>query len=112
MKEGTMRASLPLVLGIALWLHPQPVRADVLVDTILDLNTLQIVPASGMVEFLSPLTAQVFVQAQDSLGGFDQNFVTVTDGSTNSISTKPGLLASASGSATGIPTVPLLLADA
>ena len=107
-----MRASLPLVLGIALWLPSHPVRADVLVDTILDLNTLQIVPASGMVEFLSPLTAQVFVQAQDSLDGFDQNFVSVTDGSTDSVGTTPGLLASASGSATGIPTVPILFADA
>jgi hypothetical protein len=83
-----MRATLTIVLGVAFWLHPIPVRADVVVSTSVDLTQIQIVPASGSVEFLSPGTAQVFAQAQDSLGGLDQNFDSVSDSSTTlSVST-------------------------
>lgn len=64
-----MRATLHAVLGVAFWLHSIPLRADVLVST-----SLAHLLARGPVEFLSPWTAPVFAQAENSRGGFHQNF--------------------------------------
>jgi hypothetical protein len=85
---------------------PASLRADVIVNTSLSLTGLQISPASGTLQILSPLTASAFAQAQDSLGGFDQKFNTVNDGATSASALT--VLASSSGAG----SAPLLDANA
>jgi hypothetical protein len=92
-----MRATLLLIAAFVFSLNPTAVRADVVVSSSLDLSQLQIVPTEGTVEFLSPWTAQVFVQAQDSLGGLDQHFNSVNDSATSASASTA--LANASGAA-------------
>jgi hypothetical protein len=94
-----------LVLAV-LFAFPVSLRADVIVSTSLSLTGLQISPSSGTLQILSPLTASAFAQAQDSLGGLDQQFNSVDDGTTSASALT--LLASASGAA----SAPLLHANA
>jgi hypothetical protein len=94
-----------LVLAI-LCLFSVSLRADVIVSTSLNLTGLQISPSSGTLQVLAPLTASAFAQAQDSLGGFDQQFNSVDDGTTSASALT--FLAGASGAA----SAPLLDANA
>jgi hypothetical protein len=77
-----MRATL-LILGFAYGLFPGVVRADAVVTTSLALTRLQILPAAGAVQLLSPWTAFVFAQAEDSLGGLDASTSSVFDSGTS-----------------------------
>ena len=94
-----------LILAV-LCLFPVSLRADVIVSTSLNLTGLQISTSSGTLQLLSPLTAAAFAQAQDSLGGLDQHFNSVNDGTTSASALT--FLASASGAA----SAPLLDASA
>jgi hypothetical protein len=76
-----MRITL-LIASAAFALNPALVHADVVVSTSLSLTDLQIQPASGSVQFISPWTASVFAQAQDSLGGLDAHSDSVVDSAT------------------------------
>lgn len=76
-----------------------PAQADVIVSTSLTLNGLTISPASGSLNIISPVTASAFATAQDSLGGFDQQFNTVNDSTTSATATTGLANASASASA-------------
>lgn len=86
-------------------------RADVMVSTSVSLTQLTITPETGLLEFIQPLNsppgcvsaslcATSFVQALDSLGGFDQNYV-VADNSTAS-ATAVTALANATGTASAL----------
>lgn len=93
-----------LILAV-LCVFPASLRADVIVSTSLSLSELQISPSSGSLQILSPLIASAFAQAQDSLGGLDQHFNSVGDGTTSASALT--LLATASGAA----SAPLLDAN-
>jgi hypothetical protein len=71
--------------------------ADVIVNTKLGLTELQIVPTTGTLEILSPVTAFTFAQALDSLGGSDAQSNSVQDSGTSANAATT--LASASGAA-------------
>src|ERR1700693_2116243 len=71
--------------------------ADVIVNTKLGLTELQIVPTTGTLEILSPVTAFTFAQALDSLGGSDAQSNSVQDSATSANAATT--LASASGAA-------------
>jgi len=85
-----------LILAI-LCVFPVAVQADIIVSTNLNLTGLEISPSSGTLQVLSPLTASAFAQAQDSLGGLDQQFNSVDDGTTTASALT--FLASANGAA-------------
>jgi len=65
-----------------LWLAI-PLKADVIVSSSINLTGLSISPASGSVSIISPFAASAFAQAQDSLGGFANQFNTVNDTATS-----------------------------
>ena len=58
-------------------------HASVIVSTSLSLTSLTIVPNTGTVEIISPLSASAFAYTFDSLGGSDANFNSVDDDSTS-----------------------------
>jgi hypothetical protein len=60
-----------------------PAWATAVVNTSLDLTSFQILPASGTLNILSPVTAFVFAQALDSTGASDQNTNSVNDAATS-----------------------------
>jgi hypothetical protein len=62
-----------LMLSLLVALAPQ-LAATVIVSTDINANSIGIVPSSGMVVFQQPWTAQVYAQAQNSLGQFDAHF--------------------------------------
>jgi hypothetical protein len=66
---------------LALCLHPATgiVQASVIANSSLTLTQFQILPSTGSVRFLSPVTATTFAQVQDSLGGLDQQLNTIDD---------------------------------
>jgi hypothetical protein len=72
-----------LFLSVAVFLGPTAARADVIVNTQLDLTALQIAPTTGTLDILSPLTALTFAQALDSLGGSDAQSNSVNDSATS-----------------------------
>lgn len=85
-------------LAICLCLSPAPIQASVVVSTTLGLTQLQIiVTGPGSLQILSPFTAGAFAQAQDSLGGFAQQFNTIDDGAASAAAVTA--LANATGSA-------------
>jgi hypothetical protein len=86
-----------VAMTAVLSIGPAILQANVIVNSTLNLTQLQILPASGSVQFLSPLTAAAFVNAQDSLGNADSNFDS-QDGGTAAVSAA-ALLASAAASA-------------
>lgn len=57
-------------------------RASVVANSTMNLTQLQILPSSGSLSFLSPITATGFSEALDSLGGLDQQFNSADDGDT------------------------------
>ena len=81
-------------------------RADLIVNTSLSLTKFQIIPSSGTLSVLPGLGASAFTSVYDSLGGFDQEFNSVTDDVT-SASSATGLA-----SATGAASAPGLTAGA
>lgn len=91
------------VAGLCLTL---PLQADVIVSSSISLNGLSITPMSGSVMFIPPLAASAFAEAEDSLGGFDQQFNTANDSATSA--TAATTLASANTTA----SAPLLTASA
>jgi hypothetical protein len=98
MKQSNIR--ILMSAGVCLCLCSLPARAGVLVATTINLTHLQINPASGTFQLVSPFNVGAFAQAQDSLGGFSQQFNSVDDGSTSAVASTS--LASASGSASAL----------
>jgi hypothetical protein len=92
-----MRRATAISVAAIAFLFPAANRADVIVNTSLSLTGLVITPASGSVQIESPFAASAFAQAQDSLGGFAQQFNTVNNGATSASAT--GTLANANTSA-------------
>lgn len=76
-------------------------HAGVIANSSLTLTQFQILPSSGSVQFLSPITATAFAQALDSLGGLDQHFNSIDDGATSAaaLSALAGATAGASATA-------------
>jgi hypothetical protein len=58
-------------------------RADINVSTSITLDQLQVTPSIGTFQTISPFSASAFAQVFNSLGGFDQEFNSVNDGSTS-----------------------------
>ncbi len=97
-----------LVLGIGLG-FPTAAPAGVIVQTSLNLNTLQISPSFGVVQIVSPFSASANAQAQDDLSGSNSAFNQVVDGSTplTAVATafaSAGAYASSSGDLTSLLT--------
>jgi hypothetical protein len=67
------------LLGLCLYPGTGIVRASVIANSSLSLTQFQILPSSGSIRFLSPVTATGFAQTQDSLGGLDQQSNTIDD---------------------------------
>lgn len=86
---------IPMLLGIV----SLPAWASAVVNTSLSLTVFQIVLASGTVTILSPVNSLIFAQAQDSLGGLDQNFNSVNDMPTSTSAATSPANASAAASA-------------
>jgi len=78
-----MKVTLFLTIAISVCLLTFSAQAGVIVNTSLSLTQLQISPAFGSLQIQSPFAAGAFAQAQDSLGGFDQQFNSVNDTSTS-----------------------------
>jgi hypothetical protein len=78
-----MKATFFRTIAVSVCLLTVSAQAGVIVDTSLALTQLQIIPASGSLQIQSPFVAGAFAQAQDSLGGFDQQFNSVNDTSTS-----------------------------
>jgi len=74
-----------LALFLALTSYPAMLRAAVIVSTSLSLTSFQILPSTGSVQFIHPTTASAFAQVFDTLGGSDQQFNTIDDGSTSAV---------------------------
>ncbi len=76
---------MPVFLRISIFLGiiPSPAWASAVVNASLNLNNFQIIPASGTVMILPGVNALVFGQSLDSMGGLDQHFNSVTDGTTS-----------------------------
>jgi hypothetical protein len=91
-----MRAKCLVLLAVAFGCQLAALRADVISDSSITAQ-LQILPSAGSVEFLPGFFASVFAQAQDSLGGSDQQFNSVPDGATSASAMTS--LANASGTA-------------
>ena len=72
-----------LALYFALTSYAAILRAGVIVSTSLSLTSFQILHSAGSVLFIPPTTASAFTQVFDRLGGFDQQFNTIDDGSTS-----------------------------
>jgi hypothetical protein len=64
---------LVLVLAVAMF-FVLPVWAESDSSSSISVTSVTITPASGTVVFTDPWSSQVFAQAQNSLGGFNQNF--------------------------------------
>lgn len=77
-------------------------RAGVIVSSSLNLTQFQILPTAGSVQFISPTTASAFTQVFDTLGGFDQQFNTIDDGSTSASAATALAHAMAAASATAL----------
>jgi len=103
-----MRRALGFAILAITLLFPIALRADAIVNNSLSLSGLQITPASGSVQLQAGFAASAFAEAEDSLGGFSQQFTTVNDGATSAsaattlanasaAASVPGLTASTSG---------------
>jgi hypothetical protein len=75
-------------------------RADINVSTSITLDQLQITPSIGTFQIISPFSASAFAQVFDSLGGSDQAFNSVNDGSTTASAATALVTASAAASVT------------
>ncbi len=72
-RASTYVTPLLLLLAISMLAAP-PLWAESDSSSSISLSSLTITPASGSVVFTDPWSSQVFAQAQNSFGGFDQNF--------------------------------------
>lgn len=72
-RASTYVALLLLLLAISMLAVP-PLWASSDSSSSISLTSLSITPASGSVVFTDPWSSQVFAQAQNSFGGFDQEF--------------------------------------
>jgi len=93
------RRSQALFAVVVLLVLCPVLRADVIVSTTLSLTNLQILPGSGTLDILSGFGASAFTSVYDSLGGFDQQFNTVTGAATSANSATSMANATAAASA-------------
>ena len=104
------------LLAISLLLAP-PLLAESDSSSSISLTSLTITPASGSVVFTDPWSAEVFAQAQNSLGGFNQNFNSSIGSqvqtnafvqfATGQALADPVNLVLSAGSTVNIPTIPI-----
>ena|SRR5271157_374323 len=104
------------LLAISLLLAP-PLLAESDSSSSISLTSLTITPASGSVVFTDPWTAEAFAQAQNSLGGFNQNFNSSIGSqvqanafvqfATGQALADPVNLVLSAGSTVNIPTIPI-----
>jgi hypothetical protein len=86
-------------VGTVLCLSPA-LFADVTVSTSVSLTSLEILPASGTLQLITPWPASVFAQASDSLGG-DDTELDIVLGAATSVNAST-TLASASGTSSAL----------
>ena len=96
-----MRLGIGLIVSLV---APAALYANVVVSTTINLTQLTVAAGAGTFQVISPFNAGAFAQAQDSLGGFSQDFHTADDSATSASSTTA--LANGSGAA----SVPALTA--
>ena len=93
---------------LTLLLSPGLLHASAIVNSSISLTQLQILPSSGTLQFLSPITATAFTEALTSLGELDQQFASADDAdataasltslaAANAIGSAPSLTAAVSG---------------
>src|SRR4051794_1060878 len=73
-------ANYAQAIRLSLILLPGLLQASAIVNSSLTLTQLQILPSSGTLHFLSPITATAFTEALTSLGELDQQFASVDNG--------------------------------
>jgi hypothetical protein len=76
--------------------------AGVIVNTSIDLNSVEILPATGTLEMLSPLNASAYAAVFDSLGGADSQFNSMDDGAASASASTPYTTANTAASATAL----------
>jgi hypothetical protein len=91
-----------LIACVALWCLSPDAQASVIVSSSLSLTQLQILPAAGSVQIISPFNASAFTQVFDSLGGVDQDYNSVDDGATSANSSTTLVSSNAAASAVGL----------
>jgi hypothetical protein len=79
-------------------------EAGVIVNTSISLTNLQILPASGTLDLLSPLTASAYASVFNSLGGADSQFNTIDNGATSASASTAYATANTAASATALTT--------
>lgn len=85
-------------LGLILFVSCRAAMADVVVQSSLNFSNLQIVPSSGLLQILSPVTASANAQAQDDISGMDSQFNQINDAATSAAAATAFASASAAAS--------------